>query len=219
MSQEVRLEINRLHYPVNVLGPGRRIGMWLQGCSIGCAGCVSQDTWEKIPSRQTSVSSLLSWCREQAADGIDGITISGGEPFDQAPGLLELLVALHRWRTEARLDFDILCYSGHPWKRLQNLYPDILEKLDAIVPEPFNQHAMPGLKWRGSSNQTLRPLTPRGQRVYSAHVNAPSAPEMQVNASDGTIWLIGIPPPGGLAKIEEACRHKGLHLKEVSWHP
>ncbi len=38
--------LNKAHFPVTVLGPGRRIGIWLQGCSIGCAGCISQDTWE-----------------------------------------------------------------------------------------------------------------------------------------------------------------------------
>ena len=174
MSQEAFLEVSRAHYPVTVLGPGRRIGLWVQGCSIGCSGCVSQDTWAQDASRSMTVSHLLAWCREMAAGGLDGITISGGEPFDQADGLLALLDGLIAWRAQAQIDFDILCYSGYPLKRLQKRHPAVLAKLDAVVPEPFNQHAMPGLKWRGSSNQALITLSLRGERVFFPWINAHS---------------------------------------------
>lgn len=42
----MRMILSRLHFPVTTLGPGRRIGVWFQGCSIRCAGCISRDTWE-----------------------------------------------------------------------------------------------------------------------------------------------------------------------------
>jgi anaerobic ribonucleoside-triphosphate reductase activating protein len=217
MSQEAFLEISRAHYPVTVLGPGRRIGLWLQGCSIRCAGCVSQDTWTQDATRRMNVSHLLAWCREMATDGLDGITISGGEPFDQADGLHTLLDGLNAWRAQTQIDFDILCYSGYPFRQLQKIYPTVLAKLDAVVPEPFNQHAMPGLKWRGSSNQTLIALSSRGVRVYSPWINAETLSEMQIAVNDGKVWLIGIPPHGGLDRIMQSCSEKGLQLKEVSW--
>jgi anaerobic ribonucleoside-triphosphate reductase activating protein len=219
MSQEAFLEVSRAHYPVTVLGPGRRIGLWVQGCSIGCSGCVSQDTWAQDASRSMTVSHLLAWCREMAAGGLDGITISGGEPFDQADGLLALLDGLTAWRAQAQIDFDILCYSGYPWKQLQKRHPAVLAKLDAVVPEPFNQHAMPGLKWRGSSNQTLITLSLRGERVFFPWIDAAAVPEMQVAVNDGKVWLIGIPPHGGMDNIMKSCSEKGLQLKEVSWQP
>ncbi|HAU1321526.1 TPA: radical SAM protein, partial [Legionella pneumophila] len=37
--------ISRVHFPVTTLGPGHRIGIWFQGCSIRCPGCISTDTW------------------------------------------------------------------------------------------------------------------------------------------------------------------------------
>ena len=43
MSDQIGL--NRVHFPVTALGPGRRVGIWLQGCSIRCPGCMSLDTW------------------------------------------------------------------------------------------------------------------------------------------------------------------------------
>ena len=113
----MKISVNKAHFPVTVLGPGRRIGLWLQGCSIGCKGCVSQDTWARDAGRDMPLAQLLSWCRQAAADGFDGVTITGGEPFDQPAALSALLSGLHRWRTQAGLDFDLLCYSGYPLAR------------------------------------------------------------------------------------------------------
>ena len=38
------LALSRMHFPVTTLGPGNRIGIWVQGCTIRCPGCVSADT-------------------------------------------------------------------------------------------------------------------------------------------------------------------------------
>ena len=39
------ISINNYKYPVTVLGPGKRIVVWTQGCSIRCKGCMSIHTW------------------------------------------------------------------------------------------------------------------------------------------------------------------------------
>ncbi len=41
----MELSLSRVHFPVTTLGPGRRLGIWFQGCSIRCPGCISADTW------------------------------------------------------------------------------------------------------------------------------------------------------------------------------
>ncbi len=106
MKQPATLELNKAHWPVTVLGPGRRIGLWVQGCSIHCPGCVSQDTWPKDPARAIAVPELIAWCRKVTAGTFDGVTISGGEPFEQPAGLAALLEALVAWRRERHLDAD-----------------------------------------------------------------------------------------------------------------
>src|SRR5215218_593389 len=88
------IQLNKAHWPVTVLGPGRRIGLWMQGCSIHCPGCVSQDTWPADPATAITVDALVDWCRTTTGSALDGVTISGGEPFDQPDALLRLLVAL-----------------------------------------------------------------------------------------------------------------------------
>src|SRR4051812_5021993 len=113
------LELNKAHWPVTVLGPGRRIGLWVQGCSIHCAGCVSQDTWPRDKRKAIAVRDLLTWCRTTTKGELDGVTISGGEPFEQPHALIALLTGLVAWRKELHLDFDILCYSGMPYRKLE----------------------------------------------------------------------------------------------------
>ena len=131
------IELNKAHWPVTVLGPGRRIGIWVQGCSIHCPGCVSQDTWPRDAAKAIAVRDLLGWCRKVSANAPDGVTISGGEPFEQPRALLALLDGLSAWRAGANLDFDILCYSGMPLRRLEKDHARLLARLDAVIPEPF----------------------------------------------------------------------------------
>ena len=214
------LELNKAHWPVTVLGPGRRIGLWVQGCTIHCPGCVSQDTWPKDPTKTITVRDLIAWCKRMAKDDLDGVTISGGEPFEQPAGLRALLDGLHAWRRAAHLDFDILCYSGYPLKKLEQKHARLLALLDAIIPEPYVNGLPQGNVWRGSRNQPLVPLSDRGRARYAEYVDA--APEsggkrMQAAVEGGRVWMIGIPGRGDMAAVETLCASRGLTLTKVSW--
>ena len=77
-----------IHYPVETLGPGRRVGVWLQGCSIHCEGCISP---ENQPFDETCSMSVDEAAEQISSYNCDRVTISGGEPFDQAEELLLLL--------------------------------------------------------------------------------------------------------------------------------
>ena len=169
----MKISINKAHFPVSVLGPGKRIGIWLQGCSIGCKGCVSQDTWERDAGRGMTVAQLLDWCAKTTGEKFDGVTISGGEPFDQPPALAALLDGLSEWRTRGNLEFDILCYSGYPLSSLQKRHGALLAKLDALIPEPYVDAKPLTHIWRGSSNQPLVLMSDLGRSKYSRYLNTP----------------------------------------------
>ena len=220
MSRAATLELNKAHWPVTVLGPGRRIGLWVQGCTIGCRNCVSQDTWPRDPQKRIAVSKLLDWCRGIAKDALDGITISGGEPFEQPVGLRALLDGLGQWRNDAKLDFDILCYSGYSLAKLQRNHASLLALLDAIIPEPYVEGKPLTHLWRGSGNQPLVPLSARGRERYASYVDAAADSDgkrMQVAVEGGRVWMIGIPARGDMARVETLCAERGLELQNVSW--
>ena len=99
---------------MTTLGYGRRVGIWFQGCSIRCPGCISRDTWEF--SEETSMAlelfmaSIGPWLSRA-----DGVTISGGEPFDQPEALAAVIEELHR-----RQAGDILVYWATPGNTSSN---------------------------------------------------------------------------------------------------
>jgi anaerobic ribonucleoside-triphosphate reductase activating protein len=215
----MKIAINKAHYPVTVLGPGKRIGIWLQGCSIRCPACVSQDTWVADARREMEVTALLTWCQRVAEADLAGITLSGGEPFDQPQALAVLLKALHRWREQSRRDFDILCYSGYPLNTLRRKHATVLALLDAVIPEPYVDGLPLAQVWRGSANQPLVPLSARGRAIYEPHLSTPAdeGKRMQVAAEGGRLWFIGIPQRGDMAALETLCRQRGLTMDAVSW--
>ena len=218
----MQIVVNKAHFPVTVLGPGRRIGIWVQGCSIGCKECVSQDTWAPDPQRRMPVAQLLAWCRKVGAGGLDGVTLSGGEPFDQAPALAELLQGLCQWRAQAGLDFDLLSYSGYPLKTLQQKHAALLRHLDAIIPEPFVHSAPLTQVWRGSANQPLVPLSERGRQRYAPYVDALAQPQdkrMRLLLDGDRVWYVGIPARGDMQALEAQCQAKGVTLTQSSWRP
>lgn len=217
----MKIALNKAHFPVTVLGPGQRIGIWLQGCSIHCRHCISQDTWVRGPQHDTTVARLMSWSRKITADSrVDGITISGGEPFDQPRPLQALLDALHAWRNQCSRHFDILCYSGYPYAVLQQRHRTILEKLDALISEPYVDGQPYTHLWRGSSNQQLIPLSNLGAQVYDEYLErllTPAEKRMQVCVDGKRVWFIGIPDRNDLPQASQHCEERGVRLGEMSW--
>jgi anaerobic ribonucleoside-triphosphate reductase activating protein len=208
--------ISRVHAPVTVLGPGRRLGIWFQGCSIGCRGCVSRDTWDTGAGRELPVAELVAHCRDRIeALGLDGITLSGGEPFEQPEALAALLTDLAPW-CEAR-GIDRLCYSGLPMKRLTAEYSHILTLLDAVMPEPFAMSQPNGEVWRGSSNQPLVLLSALARQRYLEVPKVHAG--LQVSVDSNRVWFIGIPRAGDMDRITRGAAERGLALEDVSWLP
>ena len=215
----MKLQLNKAHFPVTALGPGRRIGIWMQGCSIHCPGCVSLDTWEPDRSKAMEIGALVAWCKRVAAEGFDGVTISGGEPFDQPKPLAALLDALLRWRRARSRPFDILCYSGYRLEKLSKEHPKLLACIDALICDPYVECLSTQRPWRGSDNQRLVPLTPLGHERYDDFVQAADGlpKRFQVVADGQRLWFVGIPQRGDLARIEQACAERGVSLAATSW--
>ena len=108
--------IARILYPVRVLGPGDRIGIWFAGCEHHCKGCSNPELWEERTEYMTSAAVIKQLVtRVSAENPVDGFTLTGGDPFFQLEALKELLPIL--------LEFsqDILVYTGY-------LYEDLKEK-------------------------------------------------------------------------------------------
>lgn len=209
--------INKTHYPVAALGPGTRAGIWMQGCTIRCPGCLSRDTWPARADAGVAVSSVVEWVGGLPSGAVDGVTISGGEPFDQPAALAELLDGLDLWRRRVGRDIDLLCYSGRTLDELESSFPAILARLDTVIAGPFVQGLDGDLALRGSANQEIVPLTVLGRDRYSSVDAACPRERMQVVVEESAVWFVGIPRQGDLPRVEEDLRACGIDLRRHSW--
>lgn len=201
----MRLAISRIHFPVTTLGPGRRVGIWFQGCSIRCPGCISVDTWRAVPGEVTAqelVQSLEPWLSE-----CDGVTISGGEPFDQLPGLVSLLKELRR-----RFNTNVLVYSGYSYENVLGSRMAWGGLIDALVSDPFVESIEQTKALRGSDNQRLQCLTPLGVALFSSYERLAVEEDKHLDFmfdENGTVWMAGIPTRGDMAKLKALLIEEG----------
>lgn len=143
-------------------GPdGPRAVMWVSGCSIQCPGCQNKSLWFRRPEHRTSVRVAANALRDAGANGRP-VTITGGEPLDQAIGLLALLT---RVRTLDALDYmprrHVIVYTGYTWAHIYHQITEgdavlamLLEQIDVLVDGPYVEHLDDdSMQWRGSSNQ------------------------------------------------------------------
>ena len=80
-----------------VNGPGRRAVIWVQGCSLGCAGCWNKSSHSTAEGHDVKIQVLVDWLKSLCfASAISGLTISGGEPMEQAAELATFLEAVRR---------------------------------------------------------------------------------------------------------------------------
>jgi anaerobic ribonucleoside-triphosphate reductase activating protein len=213
------LLLAKAHYPVTSLGPGRRAGIWTQGCTLHCPGCLSRDTWEADPATAIPVRAVLGWLR--SLEQVDGVTISGGEPFQQPEALGELLRGIRAW---APPDLDILVYSGYSLSRLRRAVWSraLLDLCDAVVAGPYIERLNStdsGHRWRGSANQRIIAVSALGQKRYRDAECGDTRPHMQVSVEGDRIYYIGIPRRGDMERLTERLSLSGVHGGEVSWRP
>jgi anaerobic ribonucleoside-triphosphate reductase activating protein len=166
------------------------------------------------------VATLVSWCKQVGAEGVDGITVSGGEPFEQPEALNELLVKLREWRRDAGLDFDILVYSGYAFSQLERRFASTVTLADVVVPGPYVASRPSEMGLTGSTNQKLHFLNDDVQRRYIQWLDDQqngNPRRIQLAVDDAGVWLVGIPRAGDLTKLEAMCRDAGLELAGSSW--
>ena len=195
----MKVALSRVHYPVTTLGPGRRLGIWFQGCSIRCPGCISADTWgSKKPD--VEVGALVIGIRPWL-DQADGITITGGEPFDQPAALKELLEALRRASAA-----DVLVYSGYAFEELQDCAAIKSGLVDALITDPFLLEAPQTKVLRGSDNQRLHCLTAKGSQAFRSFDRPALDHERKLDVMfdrEGVVWLAGIPRRGDMKRLHQ----------------
>jgi anaerobic ribonucleoside-triphosphate reductase activating protein len=178
---------------------------------------MSRHTWDPAGGRAVEVSALEASWRAALDGGADGVTISGGEPLEQ-PDLDALVIRLAAVRDRLRPDADILLYTGYSAGAAQRRRPAALAAVDAVITGRYLAGRPTALIWRGSANQQLIPLTERGSARYTPYLDhVPTQPPMQVGRDGAEVWLIGVPRPGDLTRLEAAAARAGIQPMQSTW--
>ncbi|WP_394023184.1 anaerobic ribonucleoside-triphosphate reductase activating protein [Anaerococcus martiniensis] len=134
-------------------GPGIRTSIFVTGCKLNCKNCFNKEyqdpnfgqTWT-----QKTTNQVINYLK---SDEISGLSILGGEPFESANDLINILNDIKN-----KINKNIWIYSGHTFEYLMKnpVYKQLLEKVDVLVDGPFIESKKDlKLKFRGSSNQRI----------------------------------------------------------------
>lgn len=147
---EAKISLGRMYYPVKALGPGNRVGIWMNGCDRGCTGCISPELQKYDASKEVTINELMLMIRRIQAP-IDGFTISGGEPFLN-PEALNAMV-----QSFVSICDDILIFTGYTIEELRiqknEAIDSVLNTCAALIDGPYIKELNDNKGLRGSSNQ------------------------------------------------------------------
>ncbi len=181
------LNVHRVLERSRANGPGTRFVVWFQGCTLGCPRCFNPQTHAASPATLMTAETPADRIADIKAH-VEGISLTGGEPLQQAPGVYELL-RLVRERT----GLSVVLFSGYSMDEISAIPegPGILSRVDVLIAGRYVEHHHCREGMLGSSNQTVHLLTSRYSLTDLAEV--PPA-ELTIDAS-GKLTVSGVHPP------------------------
>lgn len=176
----------------NVNGPGDRYVIWTQGCRKGCRGCFNPESWHENDNMLFRAEDLAK--RVQCANPY-GLTLTGGDPLEQAEALLEFLECLHGYGSEF-LPGGIICFTGYTVEEIENIpvAKRCLEYIDLLIDGRYVDSLRYESGLAGSSNQRFHfsKKSGRGEARISRESIAIDQ-EVEVHVVDGKIAVTGFP--------------------------
>lgn len=142
-------------------GPGERFAIWLQGCSLHCTRCCNPEMLPRAGGTILAVDELLAQLQsEHEQRSLAGITLLGGEPFEQPGGAAAIAAGAQG------LGLTVLVFTGYEYEDLQERDDPSIQALlaatDLLIDGPYREELPePSRRWIGSANQRTISLTDR----------------------------------------------------------
>ena len=180
------MNVARVLCPVQVLGPGKRVGIWVAGCSRGCKGCSNPELWAQRPEFEISVDRLAALIGTLTREHeIDGFTISGGEPMNQAEELGQLIQHL------SAVSHDVLVYTGYRIEELRVFHDSaidsVLNQIAVLIDGEYIEGQNDNSFLRGSSNQRIHILNSAYEERYRRYLKEGHNQIQNFTTADGVV--------------------------------
>jgi len=176
-------------------GPGNRYVIWVQGCSLRCKGCWNPDTWSKDNRLLKTANEIFQdICEIHQQYPIEGVTITGGEPFEQSEALIPLALMIQQ------NNFNLMVFTGYVLENLnQPEQINFLKQIDWLIDGTYiDSQREDNLLLRGSSNQRLHYLS---KKAFSLENHEIPSCEILIDRN-GKLIISGIPDKDCLSFIK-----------------
>ena len=190
MSVDNELRIHEIGRHIHVLGPGTRFVVWVQGCLQRCPGCIAPDARPLDGGRIETVDSLAETIL--SVPDLEGLTLSGGEPFLQAEALARLVRTVRATRDLG----VIVCAGCLPHAE------ELLAVTDLLIDGPYIDELNDNATLRGSSNQRIIQLTDRYREALTMY-GKPGARDTELLYTENGLFVAGIPSRSRLRMIRQ----------------
>lgn len=169
-----------------VLGPFKRFALWVQGCNKRCKGCIAKDSWALDGGELVEVDAVVQQILRQ--ENIEGITISGGEPFLQQGALCELISKVREHK-----DIGVIIYTGMLFSDIADT--PLVQRCDLIIDGEYIEALNDDKSLRGSSNQNVICISDRYRNVIDLYYGCHGR-KVEFVQRRGSFDMIGIPSKG-----------------------
>lgn len=175
-------------------GPGLRAVAWFQGCTLKCPDCFNPETHDSSGGYFVDTADLAQKILT-IKNKIEGVSISGGEPFQQPEGLIDFLKHLRGHGLPypyKGVALSTLVFTGYTLEQIKRmpLGEATLSHLDVLIAGPYRASAHSGQGLLGSANQKIHLLTKRYNLQDFTRI---PGKEIILHA-DGSITSTGISP-------------------------
>ena len=157
---DVALQVAQIVPVTEAEGPGLRFALWFQGCPLRCPGCCNPEMLLFEGGQRLTLAQVLAQVEAARSDGIEGITLLGGEPLAHAAGGAALA------RAARQRGLSMMVFTGFTLVEARRL-PDpavaeLLALTDILVDGPYlRQQPDTTRRWVGSTNQRIHFFTDR----------------------------------------------------------
>ena len=127
-----------------VNGEGARYVVFLQGCDHHCKGCQNPETWDFNGGFEVGIDALVRDIGRRPL--LDGITLSGGDPFYQQEACVQLLKEIPHY-------LNVWIYTGFDYEEIKDT--ELAQMADVLVTGPYIESLKCDGKMYGSSNQEI----------------------------------------------------------------
>ena len=177
----------------NALGPYSRFAIWVQGCLKCCPGCISKDSQPLDRGYEADTTDLAETIINTLK--IEGITISGGEPFLQSEALVDLVN-----KVKSKKDIGVIVYTGFDFKEIKQ--NELTKLCDMIIDGTYIEELNDGLSLRGSSNQNICLITER-YAEEAKNLYGVQGRKIELHFNKGKTTMVGIPDKNSLRLLED----------------